>query len=218
MRSKKMKKGLVCFSILALFALTVNASAQTSADPKIGKHLFRAYCLVCHGADGKSKGPLARKLDLKPADLTAERYRLMNTDRLMNLISGYSRKSASNMPVWGEVLPASNLRHLAAYIPHLRQKGLSFQGDARLGRAIFQDACRACHGIKGKGDGILAKLIGLPMMDFTDRKRMRSLSDEAILTTIRKGGSGYMPSWEGTLDGKEITDVAAYIRSLGNPF
>ena len=56
----------------------VNANVPTGAwtDPKMitrGKEIYTARCAVCHGADGKGRGPGALNLPLKPADLTDAR-------------------------------------------------------------------------------------------------------------------------------------------------
>jgi mono/diheme cytochrome c family protein len=40
-----------------------------------GAQLFQTYCLMCHGADGKGTGPLARGLPHPPADLTHHFHR-----------------------------------------------------------------------------------------------------------------------------------------------
>jgi mono/diheme cytochrome c family protein len=40
-----------------------------------GEALFRTYCLMCHGADGKGTGPVARGLPHPPADLTHHFHR-----------------------------------------------------------------------------------------------------------------------------------------------
>jgi mono/diheme cytochrome c family protein len=35
-----------------------------------GEQIFQTYCLMCHGADGKGTGPIAKTLPHPPADLT----------------------------------------------------------------------------------------------------------------------------------------------------
>ena len=40
-----------------------------------GQQLFQTYCLMCHGADGKGTGPVAKGLPHPPADLTHHFHR-----------------------------------------------------------------------------------------------------------------------------------------------
>ena len=40
-----------------------------------GQQLFQTYCLMCHGADGKGTGPVAKGLPHAPADLTHHFHR-----------------------------------------------------------------------------------------------------------------------------------------------
>ena len=40
-----------------------------------GQQLFQIYCLMCHGADGKGTGPIAKGLPHPPADLTHHFHR-----------------------------------------------------------------------------------------------------------------------------------------------
>ena len=40
-----------------------------------GQQLFQTYCLLCHGADGKGTGPIAKGLPHPPADLTHHFHR-----------------------------------------------------------------------------------------------------------------------------------------------
>ena len=49
--------------------------STTAGDPNsvaAGRALFTAHCVACHGPEGKGDGPLARSLEVPPADLTAE--------------------------------------------------------------------------------------------------------------------------------------------------
>src|SRR5579872_6323354 len=68
-------------AILSAVALGQAAPAQstpavkhvpiTNAPSTSGKEMFKSYCAVCHGVDGKGNGPAASAMKTTPADLTA---------------------------------------------------------------------------------------------------------------------------------------------------
>ena len=118
------------------------------------------------------------------------------------------------MPDWGIALSKQELLDIAAYIPKLTQKDIRFKGDTRRGRVIFKNACVACHGKSGVGNGVLARLIKIPMGNFTKSLGMNKLSDDELISIIRDGRTDYMPPWSGILGPSEIIDVATYIRLL----
>ena len=74
-----------------------------------GAEEFVRYCSVCHGLDGKGKGPLAPSLKKSPADLTriSQRNnghfpfsRIAKTIRDGGEIASHG---SADMPAWGEV-------------------------------------------------------------------------------------------------------------------
>ncbi len=200
---------------LAIFIfLAPSASAGKDPDPNIGRQLYQSYCLVCHGPNGDTKGPLAIKLKLKPANLASDKYQKKSIREMTEIIGGYERVADEKMPIWRRALPESSIEHIAAYIAEIKSDDLRFIGNIRRGRLIFRNSCVACHGSRGKGTGILAKLIGAPMKDFRSAESIKKYSDKALISIIRKGKDKFMPAWEGTFNSKEIIDVAAYVRSL----
>lgn len=199
---------------VSAFLLTTETYAQDEPNPLIGSHLYRSYCFVCHGIDGKGAGPIAKNLNLNPADLSSEQYRTGNVEDLAAIIGDYRGEEGAGMPNWGAMLSREELLDLAAYIPNIGRKDLKFTGDTRRGRVIFKRACVACHGQIGTGRGLLAHLIQIPMMDFTESENMKKISDEDLVAVIRDGKGDYMPSWKGILSGNEIADVASYVRML----
>jgi mono/diheme cytochrome c family protein len=75
-----------------------------------GPALFKAYCAVCHGADGRGAGPLARGLKTRPADLTriaARNAGIFPSERVQNIIAGEEQVAQGHgtreMPVWGPI-------------------------------------------------------------------------------------------------------------------
>ena len=73
-----------------------------------GKDSFDAYCVSCHGADGRGDGPLARALRDTPADLrmlARRNHDVFPRDRVRAELLGEGRTVAGHgptqMPVWG---------------------------------------------------------------------------------------------------------------------
>ena len=210
-----MFKKLIKISILAAVAAVLSVGqAHAKANILMGKRLFNSYCAVCHSADGKGEGPLAGKLNSSnpPADLTVDKYQSKSVEDLMKLIQGYSRPDSA-MPKWENVLPETNLRALTEYILSLTQTDVRLRGDERVGRELFRLSCVSCHGHQGNGNGVLAQLLNVKMINYQE-KSLSSISDAELITIIEKGKGEFMPPWGGTLASEEIKDVAAYVRSL----
>lgn len=75
-----------------------------------GVALYKAYCAVCHGSDGKGNGPMAPSLKTRPTDLThisARNGGKFPMARIERIVSGEERLPASHgtreMPVWGPI-------------------------------------------------------------------------------------------------------------------
>ena len=74
-----------------------------------GQEMYKAYCAVCHGADGKGNGPAAEALTVPPTDLTtmATRYGGKYPSlRVAAIIHGEEILAAhgtKEMPIWGSL-------------------------------------------------------------------------------------------------------------------
>ena len=96
-------------------------------------------------------------------------------------------------------------------------------GDPPAGAAAtYQQHCAGCHGEAGRGDGLQARLTFLKVPDFSDGKRMASLSDEYLYTVTAKGsaalgGTSAMPGWDHVLKQDEIRALVAHIRTFAPP-
>ena len=78
-----------------------------SSDPVSGEGLYRMYCAVCHGKDGRGDGPAAIELKTPPPDLTTLARRhggkypdAYVTDVLRNGVRTPAH-GTSDMPIWG---------------------------------------------------------------------------------------------------------------------
>lgn len=88
--------------------------------------------------------------------------------------------------------------------------------DAKAGEATFRQFCVTCHGSTGKGNGPAAAGLNPKPSDLS----ATSKSDADIKKIIKGGGassglSPAMPAWGAALSDQDISNVVAYIRSLG---
>lgn len=78
------------------------------------------------------------------------------------------------------------------------------------GRELYVFACAQCHGSSGRGDGAQVGALRKAPLDLASRA-VQSRSDGTLFWQIATG-RGEMPKT--TLDGEQVWDVVAYIRTL----
>jgi cytochrome c oxidase cbb3-type subunit 3 len=74
-------------------------------------------------------------------------------------------------------------------------------------RSLFANGCAGCHGSDARGAP------GFP--NLTDDDWLYGNSPETLLATIGSGRAGVMPGWETVLGADGVTEVVAYVQSLG---
>ncbi len=85
--------------------------------------------------------------------------------------------------------------------------------DEQIGQEIYGIYCQTCHGVKGKGDGINAKLIETSVADFT-LASFKNQKDGSIYYKAATGRSD-MPSFQTIIpDEEDLWMVINYIKSL----
>ncbi len=103
-----------------------------------GPALYKAYCAVCHGSDGRGGGPMAQSLKTAPTDLThiaARNGGEFPLARIERVISGEQEvkrgHGTSVMPVWGPIfsqiawdqdLGRLRIYNLAGYLRKIQAK------------------------------------------------------------------------------------------------
>jgi cbb3-type cytochrome c oxidase subunit III len=205
-------------AILAIGMLSSNAFADYSKSFD-GYRIFRTNCFVCHGLDGTGDGPLASKLETRPADLTDNDRLEKKSDReLFKIIEGTAPHGevTSDMPQWGLAIPHTQIRSLVAYVRYLHSSKHPVSGNPQMGKQVYDNNCTVCHGPGGKGKGTITKVYDMEPADHTDASSMNRMSNEKIHSIISNGtkGAKLMPGWKGILSDKEIEDVISYIRLL----
>ena len=94
------------------------ATAQTKVVKEVnarqsnawtGPELYKEFCAVCHGVDGRGTGPAASALKSQPTDLTTIARRSNNKYpdlKIQQIIKGdpnIPAHGSSDMPTWGNI-------------------------------------------------------------------------------------------------------------------
>jgi mono/diheme cytochrome c family protein len=110
---------------------------MVQSDPSSGPQMYKDYCAVCHGADGKGGGPAASALKTPPPDLTtmAKRYgeksAALKVDATLRFGAGNKTHGTADIPVWGPLFSATDksqtavamrISNLSKYVESLQQK------------------------------------------------------------------------------------------------
>ena len=140
-----------CRRFLLLAVLLLFASSFASAQEKkiekapvqptsaaSGPEMYKAYCAVCHGKDGKGDGPAASELKVPPPDLTtlAKRHDgKYPADYVATVLRNGAKAPAhgtADMPVWGPLFSSisqgdqsqvnQRIANLTNYIKSLQAK------------------------------------------------------------------------------------------------
>jgi len=102
------------------------------------------------------------------------------------------------------------------------------KGDPAKGHQMYAVFCTPCHGMKGDGQGQLAKLLDPKPRNHTDGKGtrpgdgMNDRTDEQLFNAITKGGQGIkksvnMPAWGHVLSEESRWNIVSYLRTIAEP-
>lgn len=97
-----------------------------------------------------------------------------------------------------------------------KNKKNPYKGDAsleKIGKAAYGKHCRSCHGVKGKGDGPMAKNLKTFPGDFSSADFQKYTDGEIYYMSFI--GRDEMPNFEKTIpDEEERWAIVNYIRTL----
>ncbi len=213
-------------TLMLMTLLFVMNAAEVSATPPPayeGRRLYVSYCQLCHGTDGKGGGPLAKVMEISPADLTTT-VRSRSDTILAKIITGEGRQTITGrdrhnllseaMPEWKDVFSESQVQALIAYLRFLGRSKHGLMGDPEAGMHLYRKYCQVCHGEEGDGDGIMTNLMGIMPMDHTNPNETNSLDNNELVESILDGKGRFMPAWRGILSQSDVEALVSYIRLL----
>jgi cbb3-type cytochrome c oxidase subunit III len=217
----------IIHAVVLLILLSVSTPELSANPPSTyeGRRLFVSYCQLCHGTGGKGDGPLAKVMQISPADLTTT-VRSRSDTILTKIITGEGRQTITGrdrhnllseaMPEWKDVFSKSQIKALIAYIRFLSSTKHDLMGDPEIGIQLYQKYCQVCHGVEGDGDGIMTNLMGIMPMDHTNPNETNSLDNEELVKSILDGKGRFMPAWRGILSQTDVESLVSYIRLLSH--
>jgi mono/diheme cytochrome c family protein len=265
-----LKKFAVTFALGSMALLTAGATVSTaqshvnSPDPLLGtpsvatetsnidgitghaesgKHLYRRFCIGCHGPDGNGQGMNAQWIDPKPRDFTEATFKCRSTptgtlptdEDLYNAITrGFV---TTNMPSWRPLNPQQRA-DLVAFIKTWSPRWAKEKPGASLnippetaitiesilhGRELFQKLeCWKCHGPEGHADGPSASTLtdskGNPILPFnfsTGERFMCGDSTRDLYRIFMTGLDGSpMPSFADVIQPNDAWDLVHFLRTL----
>lgn len=80
-------------------------------------------------------------------------------------------------------------------------------------RGLYLDNCSQCHGEKGKGDGIEAKMYSVKPEDLSDPRVMSEITDGELFYKISEGRQP-MPSFKGVLNEEKRWQLVHLLRTF----
>ncbi|MBI4269805.1 MAG: c-type cytochrome [Candidatus Rokubacteria bacterium] len=218
----KGSRRVACLALGLSLGWAAQGAAQLPTSPPHdwGKAIYAARCAACHGVDGRADTPIGRLLRPRPRNFAdpVEMARV-TVDRIYRAIK--DGRPGTAMASWGEILSETEIGDVIDHIHSLAgpQSALSpRQLSLEVGRRIYERECVFCHGMDGRADTEVAKVLHPPPRNFADPVEMARLDDGRMYSAIKLGRPGTAMGGHGELlTPAEIIDVMRYLRTLVQP-
>ncbi len=190
-------------TVLAL----LDSPGEKGISATIGRTLYRANCVTCHGASGEG--------DLGPSLSTQEFLTLVDNNSLYETIS--KGRPSTGMPAWRQ-FSNEDIASMILYIRTWQQEesrslsSLPVTGDWDTGEILYSGQCSSCHGVFAEG-GVGPQLNNPVFLSHTSDAILKEwISHGKTGTPMR----GFLKGGQGTVELKErqIDDLVSFLRSL----
>jgi mono/diheme cytochrome c family protein len=208
----------IFISVLTVFLLGSIAAAQEGADSERGAELYRTYCAMCHGADGR--GRVGANLHAFPGiDVDAAMQQTIANGVEGSVMPAFSDKQGGPLSdvdiadisvyLTGVLEGTQPIAPAPEYQPPDIPPLPDIDGDPSNGAVVFQANCVACHGEEAQGG------FGWPLAKNWPGNQPEVFISQVVSTGI---DGTIMPGWAGDAGGplssEAIEDVTAYILTL----
>jgi len=181
-----------------LAAQDLTALAKSPEALAIGQKLFLNHCAQCHASDGGGSRGFP--------NLTDRDWLWGGTPEAIKASISDGR-TGMMPPMVAAVGGDEGARDTAHYVLSLSGRTHDSLRAFR-GKALYQQACIACHGAEGKGN----PQVGAP--NLTDGVWLHGSTEASIVEQIVKGRTNQMPAHKEILSPAKIHLLAAYVYGL----
>jgi len=202
--------------------MDVQPTGQSAASPTtlqsrrltLGEALYIRHCADCHGWEARGDGPVAKLFKVKAPSLRRpELFAQASEADLMDRIL-YGKALEVPFEATTLALTEADITALMAHLRRLPDIGWDRVGQ---GQQLYDMLCVYCHGIYGRGDGLLAPQLPTPPRDLSAPEFQRRISDAELLAVITDG-KGLMPGSGAIMTTAQLQDVLAFVRVLSPGF
>ena len=220
----KLKKPLLYSVVLLLSLAAVSPGrAVESLSAEQSAKVYTDNCAVCHGEKGDGQSRARFGLNPPPRDFTsAEAARTLSRELMIERVT--HGKPATAMVAWQSRLSSAEIEGV---VDHIRSHFMALATPAKvapvkaavkpatpmaLGKKVFEDNCRVCHGDRGNGATWTNTVLDPPPRNFTSPQSRRMLTRTRMLASVTHGRPGTaMMSFSNRLSAAEIEAVVDYI-------
>jgi mono/diheme cytochrome c family protein len=179
-----------------------------------GEALYLRHCGGCHGWQSQGDGPAASMFGEKAPRLRgAELLAQYSEAELMARIL-YGRELV--IPLDPQALALTEVE-VTALVAYLRRLPAIPWTEVRKGQDIYDSLCVHCHGVYGRGDGIMAQQLPVPPRDLGSASFQSQVNDAELLRLIADG-KGAMPGTGDIMSSADLQAVVAFVRLLSPGF
>ena len=106
--------------VCILLVLEASLVFEETGKAEQGQHVYKMYCVMCHGSFGQGDGPLAADLTPTPANLASADVQHKSDEKLLTSIR--RGKPGTSMPAWDGDLSKKDILNVFAYVRSLSHK------------------------------------------------------------------------------------------------
>ncbi len=230
-------------AVVLLCVVLAGTASSLAGEVSLGRTLYEARCVQCHGKEGKGNGPASTFLTPRPRDFTSGTFKFRSTesggiptdeDIVRSIGNGLH---GTSMPDWGAFVGKDSLLALASYVktfsprfsretPKPIKTGPTVPlspASIAAGEKVYKKLeCASCHGNDGRcNDAIAADFVDdwgykIAATNLAEPWTFRGgRAPEDIYLRFMTGIDGTpMPSFAGSASDREMRDLANYVTSL----